>query len=100
MEIVEFKDASDKEKKIYPHTKIFGVGVKELNPALYSFDAKWLWKNLKKIKNNNAQGEYYLTDLIKFAFQEGKKIGSFEINAREAIGINSQEELEAAEGLL
>ena len=87
--IVEFKDASGKEKK-----------VKELNPALYSFDAAWLWKNLKKLKNENAQGEYYLTDLIRLAFKEGLKIDSFEINPREAIGINSKEELEAAEGLI
>jgi len=87
--ITEFKDASEKEKKI-----------RELNPALYSFDASWLWKNLKKLKNENAQGEYYLTDLIKLAFKEGRKIDSFEINAREAIGINSREELEVAEGLI
>jgi bifunctional UDP-N-acetylglucosamine pyrophosphorylase/glucosamine-1-phosphate N-acetyltransferase len=87
--IVEFKDATDKEKEI-----------KELNPALYSFDAEWLWKNLKKLKNENAQGEYYLTDLIKLAFKEGKKIKSFEIDPREAIGINSKEELEVAEGLI
>lgn len=89
VEIIEFKDASDKEKKI-----------KELNPALYSFDAEWLWKNLKKIKNQNAQGEYYLIDLIQLAFKEGLKIDSFEINPREAIGINSKEELEAAEKLI
>ena len=87
--IVEFKDASDREKKI-----------KELNPALYSFDALWLWKNLKKLQNNNAQGEYYLTDLIKLAFKEGLKIDSFEIDPREAIGINSREELDAAEKVL
>lgn len=87
--IMEFKDATDKEKKI-----------KELNPALYSFDAEWLWKNLKKLKNENAQKEYYLTDLIKLAFSEGQKIDSFEITASEAIGINSKDELEVAEGLI
>lgn len=87
--IVEFKDASEKEKEI-----------NEVNPALYSFDASWLWKNLKKLKNENAQGEYYLTDLIRLAFKEGLKIDSFEISPREAIGINSKEELEVAEGLL
>lgn len=87
--ITEFKDATDKEKKI-----------KELNPALYSFDAKWLWKNLKKLKNENAQKEYYLTDLIKLAFSDGQKINSFEIDPREAIGINSKEELEVVERLL
>jgi len=87
--IVEFKDTSDKEKS-----------KKELNPALYSFDAGWLWHNLKKLQNNNAQGEYYLTDLIKLAFAEGLKIDSFIIDPREAMGINSKEELEIAEKLM
>ena len=55
---------------------------------------------LKKLQNNNAQGEYYLTDLIKLAFAEGLKIDSFIIDPREAMGINSKEELEIAEKLM
>ncbi len=87
--IKEFKDASEEEKKI-----------KELNPAFYCFSAEWLWKNIKKLENNNAQKEYYLTDLIKIASEQNIKISSIKINFNEAIGINSKEELEIAEKLI
>ena len=66
--IVEFKDTDDEEKK-----------VKELNPALYAFDAKWLWENIDKLKNENTQKEYYLTDLIKMAFDQNKKIETVQV---------------------
>ena len=82
--IVEFKDANDEEKNI-----------KELNPALYAFEAKWLWENINKLQNKNAQGEYYLTDLIKMAFDQNKKIETVQIqNIIEALQPNTQEELE------
>ena len=80
--IVEFKDASDKEKK-----------KRELNLALYAFDAKWLWANIDKIKNKNAQAEYYLTDLVKIACKQNKKIETVQIaNVIEALQPNSKEE--------
>jgi len=88
-EIVEFKDATAKIKKI-----------REVNPAIYCFATKWLWQNITKLNNNNAQKEYYLTDLINFAFKQGLKIDSFPIDAEEAIGINNQAELEIAKSLI
>lgn len=87
--IIEFKDAVDEVKEI-----------KEVNPALFCFDSAWLWENIEKLKNNNNQKEYYLTDLIKIAFEQNIIINSSLIEAREAIGINSLEELEAAKGLV
>ncbi len=88
-EIVEFKDTNDEQKEI-----------KEVNPAIYCFNTKWLWENINKLKNNNAQQEYYLTDLIKIAFEQKIHINSFQINPKEAMGINSREELEIAESII
>lgn len=87
--IVEFKDADDKIKKI-----------REVNPAIYCFQTSWLWRNIKKIKNNNAQKEYYLTDLIKSAFIQGENVESFPIDPEEAMGINTKEELKIAKKLI
>lgn len=87
--IREYKDATDEERLI-----------KELNPAFYCFDTKWLWENILKIKNNNQNEEYYLTDLIEMAVEQGYEIASIHVKPEEAIGVNTFEEKEIAEKLL
>jgi len=84
--IVEYKDADETEKNI-----------KEINPGYYVFKSNWLWPHLEEVKNDNAQGEYYLTDLLGMAQKEGVQIKSIQISPREAMGINSKEELEILE---
>lgn len=84
--IREYKDLSEEEKNI-----------KEVNAGCYVFDAEWLWKNLGKIKNENAQGEYYLTDLLQIASENGDKVEMVKIDPREALGANTKEELEILE---
>ncbi len=86
--IKEYKDASGEEREI-----------KEINPGYYIFEANWLWENLEKIENNNAQKEYYLTDLFHIATTEKEKIENLEIDPHEALGANSREELEILESL-
>lgn len=86
--IVEKKDGTPEE-----------LAVRELNPAFFCFNGPWLWRGLAKLKNANAQGEYYLTDLVKMAMEEGVKISSLVIDAREGAGINTQTHLAAAETL-
>lgn len=87
--IVEFKDASEEEKKIL-----------EVNPGIMAFNKDWLFTNLKKLNNNNKQKEYYLTDLVKLAFKQNLDIKTVNIKPEEAVGINSQEELNIAAKLL
>ena len=72
---------------------------KEFNPCIYCFDAPWLWAHVKTLRNANAQEEYYLTDLIHMAIKEVSPISSVPVDPKEAIGINSKEQLEIAENL-
>jgi bifunctional UDP-N-acetylglucosamine pyrophosphorylase/glucosamine-1-phosphate N-acetyltransferase len=81
--VVEPRDATEEELKIM-----------EVNPCYFCFDAKWMWSNLTKLKNNNAQGEYYLTDLLGMAFAEGKHIATIPIVPKEALGANTKEQAE------
>ena len=88
--IREYKDATEEERKIT-----------EINPALYAFDKEWLWKNIHKLKTENAQGEYYLTDLIKIAQEQGRGIEAVPVsNILEGLQPNSKAELETLENLL
>lgn len=87
--IVEAKDANEEEMKIM-----------ELNPGYLCFKTSWLWENLAKVKNENAKGEYYLTDLVQIATEQGKKINSVKIEPVESLGANSKEELAILEKIL
>ncbi|OGI68428.1 hypothetical protein A2738_00905 [Candidatus Nomurabacteria bacterium RIFCSPHIGHO2_01_FULL_42_15] len=85
---VQYKDTTLEERK-----------VTEVNPCYFCFEAKWLWEKLKTLNTNNAQKEYYLTDLVKIAMQEKIKIASINIDPKEALGVNSKEELEVLNNL-
>lgn len=85
---VQLRDATEEEKKIT-----------EVNPIYFCFNAQWLWEKLKTLTTNNDQKQYYLTDLVKIAMDEGEKIESVNIDPYEALAANSKEELEILEGL-
>src|SRR5690625_4085093 len=64
--IVEHKDASEEELQI-----------KEINTGTYCFDNRLLYEALKKVSNDNAQGEYYLPDVIEILKNETHKISAY-----------------------
>jgi bifunctional UDP-N-acetylglucosamine pyrophosphorylase/glucosamine-1-phosphate N-acetyltransferase len=85
--IVEAKDATAAEKKI-----------DEVNAGIYVFDREHLFDNLRKLSSDNAQGEYYLTDVLGMLRKNGKRIGALVVDDPvEALGVNSRSELAAVE---
>lgn len=90
LKIVEQKDATEEEKL-----------AKEINSGIYCFNGKSLRESLDLLDNNNAQGEYYLTDTIKIMRDKGKKVGAYEGSTiEELMGVNSRVELSKAEQIM
>ena len=85
--IVEQKDCSPEE-----------AAVKEINTGTYCFDNKKLFAALAKVTSNNAQGEYYLTDVIGIFREAGESVqGYCTTDLAEAIGVNDRVALAEAE---
>ncbi|MBU3180358.1 bifunctional UDP-N-acetylglucosamine diphosphorylase/glucosamine-1-phosphate N-acetyltransferase GlmU [Clostridium psychrophilum] len=87
--IVEFKDCNESE-----------VLVKEINSGMYCFDIEELLNSLDKLNNNNAQKEYYLTDVIGILENQGAKVGAFNAPIEEITAVNSKIELADAEAIM
>jgi bifunctional UDP-N-acetylglucosamine pyrophosphorylase/glucosamine-1-phosphate N-acetyltransferase len=81
--IIEEKDADDEVRMI-----------KEVNSGTYLFKGKHLFEGLKRINTKNAQGEYYLPDVLNYILSEGLGVEILQlINSIEGMGINTREEL-------
>ncbi len=88
--IVEENEATPEEKKIT-----------EGNMGVYIFKYDSLLKIIGKIDNNNAKGEYYLTDAVKIMTEEGYKVDSYQIDDEdEVLGVNSKAQLAQASKIL
>ncbi len=87
--IVEFKDASDEEKKI-----------NFCNSGIMCFDGEKLFSILSSISNENAAQEYYLTDAVEIALRMGLKCTAVECPVDEASAANTLEELALLEELI
>ena len=82
--IVEEKDTTEEQKEI-----------KEINAGIYCFDIEELLSALDEIKPNNAQGEYYITDVIEIMNKKGLKTGAVVVEDNtEILGINDRIQLE------
>ena len=84
--IVEQKDATPTE-----------LAITTANAGIYQFETKFLLENLPKLKNNNAQKEYYITDLVEMAILQGKVLKPLVVNVENFKGVNSKVELADAE---
>ena len=83
-EIIEEKDANEEQRKI-----------QEINAGIYCFDIQELLKALKELKPDNAQGELYLTDVVKIMNRKGLRTGAFTIKDNtEILGVNDRLQLE------
>jgi len=89
-EIVEHKDATAEQRQIT-----------EINTGIYCFDAARLFACLKQISPANAQGEYYLTDVLAILKSQGQKIGAAAVrDSLETLGINNRVQLAEAEKIM
>ena len=87
--IVEERDSNDEQR-----------AVRDINAGVYSFRAGDLIEALGQISNKNAQGEYYLTDVIGILADRDERIEPVRAIPEEVVGINSQDQLAEARRLL
>jgi bifunctional UDP-N-acetylglucosamine pyrophosphorylase/glucosamine-1-phosphate N-acetyltransferase len=68
--------------------------IAEINTSIYVFNTPLLFETLTKVRNDNAQSEYYLTDVIGILAGEGRKVGVWKSpQADEILGINTRQEI-------
>ena len=88
--IVEHKDATEEERQ-----------VREVNSGIYCFEASELFTALQQVGCDNAQGEYYLPDVLEILRNQGEKIWAVAADDYEStLGINSRVQLSGAEKIL
>jgi bifunctional UDP-N-acetylglucosamine pyrophosphorylase / glucosamine-1-phosphate N-acetyltransferase len=84
--IVEQKDCNEDEIK-----------VNSANAGIYCFDKEFLLSHLPLLSNQNAQKEYYITDLVEMAINKGLKVAPISVNEENFKGVNSKFDLSQAE---
>ncbi len=89
LEIIEFNDASD-EQKLITHC----------NSGIISIKNTYLKRLIPLINNHNSKKEYYLTDIVKLAFQYDIKCNIYNVEESEVIGFNTREDLSKAEEVM
>jgi bifunctional UDP-N-acetylglucosamine pyrophosphorylase/glucosamine-1-phosphate N-acetyltransferase len=88
--IVEHKDATEAEREI-----------NEINTGTYCFDNAALFEALRKVSNDNVQGEYYLPDVVEILKNQGEVVTAFQTNdLEETLGVNDRVALAEAERIM
>lgn len=90
IKITEDKDCTDEERL-----------TREINSGMYVFNSADLSRSLSLLKNDNVQGEYYLTDTIYIIKDSGKKVNATAVkDTDEILGVNTKAQLEIAEEIM
>ncbi len=90
LRITEDKDCTEEERK-----------TREINSGMYVFDTAMLRESLGKLTNDNAQGEYYLTDTIALILAAGGKVDAMPVSdPTEILGVNTKAQLAEAEKIM
>jgi len=90
LRIVEQKDADPEEQEI-----------REINSGIYCMESAFLFENIRSVSNDNAQGEYYLTDLVAIAVRQGLACRARPTgDADEIMGVNDRAQLAEASRIL
>ena len=90
LKITEDKDCTEEERL-----------TKEINAGMYLFDTAMLKDSLKKLTNDNAQGEYYLTDTIELIKSVGGRVDAMPVeDTNEILGVNTKAQLKNAEEIM
>ncbi len=88
--IVEHKDASEEEKR-----------VTEVNASMFCFKTDALLSTLDKLDQDNAQNEYYLTDVLTILKGQGKRLGIYAMDDySEMLGVNNRVQLAEADAIM
>jgi UDP-N-acetylglucosamine diphosphorylase/glucosamine-1-phosphate N-acetyltransferase len=90
MGIVEEADATDEQRAI-----------RTINSGIYCINRRFLEEALPRLTNDNVQGEYYLTDIIRIGYESGRNVGAaWALNPNEILGINTLQDLARVEAIL
>lgn len=90
VKVVEEADASRAERAIH-----------EVNAGTYVVETSFLFKALARVQAQNAQGEYYLTDIVGLASDEGRRVAGLKAaDASECLGVNTREHLAVVESTM
>lgn len=90
LKIVEDRDATSVER-----------GIKEINVGTYVVSGDFLFDALEKLEPDNAQGEFYLTDIVRMAVAQGLRVAAMTLqNPDEGLGVNTRRQLATAEQVI
>ncbi|AXA36903.1 MAG: bifunctional UDP-N-acetylglucosamine diphosphorylase/glucosamine-1-phosphate N-acetyltransferase GlmU [Candidatus Hydrogenedentota bacterium] len=99
--IVRNRDGTVRKIVEEKDTNIYEAAIKEINTGIYVFDCQKLIRALARVRNNNAQHEYYLTDTIEILGKMGEEVEAMVAeDPTETLGVNSRADLAKAESIL